>query len=319
MARVARDSEELRQILDHHSVKGYLVHVPIFGPAFILSQEGTGPVKRYTDTSMELGSPQVAYVVKPARPYPFEEYAKKKGLSEIPMSYQEWLDRYEKRTRKGILPMLMEMREDLERGVNISERAAAYGLIQNAGCIGPDETISCATFWANEVRIPADILKSGMLVEYDDGKVNIPGRIVGFESDRTIALLEVFTPIPKLETPRAIVNEAIRKGFYSSKTYSIGYGTRQAFEDAGIALPPGKNVDAEGRQYVLDDLMEISVIEKFCKKNHPGEPHCLLQSLLLYIIPIDLKAPSEYHGEFRPLPEHMIPSEYVSDYEFDLE
>lgn len=318
MPRVERDSEELRQILDHHSVKGYPVRVPIFGDAVIVSQEGTGPVRRYTDTSVELGSPQVAYVVKPVKPFPFLEWVKGRDLTVTPMDYQEWIKKYGERTRRGILPMLMEMREDLERGEKISEAQAEYGLMENAGCIGPNRTVTCATFWSNQVRIPPELLKRGMLVEYDDDKKGtFPGRIVGFEDDRKIALLEVFTPVPFMDSPLAIFNKAIRKGFYSSRTYSIGYGLRHAFEDASVPLPPGKKADPEGRQYVLDELMDISVIEDFCQKHQPGEGHCVWMGLILYIIPLDLSAPSEYLGRFHPLPEHMIPSEYVVDYEHE--
>jgi hypothetical protein len=318
MPRVERDSEELRKILDHHSVKGYPVLAPVFGAAVIIQQEGTGPVRRYTETSMELGSPQVAYLVKPAREFPFSEWVKAKGLSTTPMDYKQWIEKYGHRTRKEILPMLMEMREDLERGVPVSEAQAEFGLMQNAGCVGPDETITCATFWADQVKIPPEMLKRGMLVEcHDDKKGDFPGRIVGFEDDRKIALLEVFTPVPFMESPRSIVNRSIRKGFYSSKTYSIGYGLRHAFEDAGFPLPPGKKSDADGRQYVLDELMDLSIIEDFCKKNYPDEGHCVWMALILYIIPIDLKAPSEFRAEFHPLPEHAIPSEYVVDYEHE--
>lgn len=318
MPRLERDSEELRKILDHHSVAGYSVRVPIFGDAVIIRQEGTGPVRRYTDTSMELGSPQVAYLVKPARPFQFSEWVKAKHLSEEPMDYEAWLSKYATRTRHGVLPMLMEMREDLEHGTKISEAQAEFGLMQNAGCIGPDETVSCATFWAAQVEIPPEFLKRGMLVEcHDSKKGDFPGRIVGFEEDRRIALLEVFTPAPFMETPRSIVNRAIRKGFYSSKTFSFGYGLRHAYDDAGVPLPPGKNIDPEGRQYVLDDLLDLSVVEDFCKKHYPTEGHCVWMALVLYIIPIDLKAPSEYRPEFHPLPEHAIPSEYVVDYEHE--
>lgn len=315
MPPIKRDSEDLRQILDHHSVKGYAVTVPIFGDAVIINQEGTGPVRRYTDTAMELGSPQVAYVVKPARPFPFRDYAQARHLNEAPMGYEAWMERYGNRTRAGVLPMLMDMRLALESGTPISEYAAEYGLIENAGCMDAASNITCATFWANQVTILKENLKRGMLVEYADSKLSIPGRIVGFEKDRKIVLLEVFTPLPFMETPRAIANQAIRKGFYSSKTFSIGYGLRQALEDAKVPLPPGKLADGDGRQYVLEDLIDISFVEDFCEKHHPGEGHCVWQGLVLYIVPLDLTSPSEYLGKFHPLPERMVPSEYVLDYE----
>jgi hypothetical protein len=322
MPRFLRDSEELRQILEHHSVEGYPVRVPIFGDAVILGQEGTGPIRRYTEPSKLLGSPQTSYKVKPVHEITFSDWAKHKHLSDVPLDIDQWLGLWSERTRKPvedvILPMTMDMRLDLERGAKISEAQAEFGLQQNTGCIGPDETMSCGIFWSHEVTIPPELLKRGMLVECHDSKKGaFPGRIVGFEEDGRIALLEAFTPTPFMETPRSIYNKAIRKGFYSSKTYSIGYGLRHAFEDAGVPLPPGQKSDAEGRQYVFDELLDLSVIEDFCKKHYPGEGHCVWMALVLYIIPLDLKAPSEFRPEFRPLPERAIPSEAVVDYEHE--
>lgn len=314
MPPIERDSEELRQLLEHHSVEGYPVTVPILGDAFIIRQEGTGPVRRYTETSMELGSPQVAYVVRPARPFSFSAWVKAKGLSTTPMSLDDWMKKYGSRTRSGILPMLLAEREELERGGLVSEAEAEHGLLENAGCIGPDDSVVCGTFWQNQVFVPPDKLKNGMLVEFDEDRATLPGKIVGKSKGGKIVLLEAFTPVPYMEAPNAVANDEIKKGFYSSKTFSIGYGTRQAFEDAKIPLPPGKLIDGE-RQYVMNDLMDISVVEDFCKKNFPDEGHCLWQALLLYIVPIHLEG--QYTGKFRPLPENMITSEYVVDYEHE--
>lgn len=323
MPPVKRDTEELKEILVGHSVVGYPVKVPILGSSVIVRQEGTGPVRRYTASSMELGSPQVAYIVAPDHPVPFWAWAEGKGLSNDPMTYKQWLDKYEKRTRAGILPMLMETREDLERGQSVSETEAELGLMRNSGCIGPDETVSCATFWSDQVSIPDEKLKRGMLVDFHFSnalpnqryeKGSIPGRIVGVDLKKKIALLEVFTPLPYMDAPDAIDNASIKKGFYSSKTYSIGYGTRYAFEDAKVELPPGKLSEDE-RQYILEDLVDISVIEDFCSKHYPNDPHCLWMSLLFYIVPIALTG--KHKGEFRPLPENMVTSEYVVDYEHE--
>lgn len=314
MPPIERDSEELRQLLEHHSVKGYHVRVPILGDAIIVRQEGTGPVRRYTDTSMELGSPQVAYVVEPAHDFPFSEWVRSKGLSTTPMDLEQWMEKYGRRTRHGILPMLLEHREELERGGKVSEAEAEHALLGNAGCLSPDDMVTCATFWSNQVDIPPQKLKRGMLVEFDEDKAALPGKIIGKEKDGKVVLLEAFTPVPYMEAPNAIANESLRKGFYSSKTFSLGYGLRQALEDAKIELPKGKLIDSD-RQYILEDLMDMSIIEDFCKKNYPDEGHCWWQGALLYIVPLNLEG--QYIGRFRPLPENMITSEYVVDYEHE--
>lgn len=313
MPPIERDSDELKSLLEKHSVAGYPVRVPILGDAKIIRQEGTGPVRRYTESSMELGSPQVAYVVAPAKSFPFSQWVAGRRLTTAPMNLEQWMEKYGARTRSGILPMLMEQREDLERGTPISEADAEFGLMKNSGCIGPGDTVICATFWANQVEMAPEKLKRGQLVEFDEGNISVPGRIVGKDGDDVI-LLEAFTPVPYMEAPNAINSKAIKPGFYSSKTFSIGYGLRQAFEDANIPLPPGKLIDNE-RQYVMDDLMDLSIIQHFCKQHYPEEGHCIWQGLLLYIIPLNLKG--EYTGKFRPLPENMIPSEYIVDYEHE--
>lgn len=320
MPPASRDSEELRTILEHHSVEGYAVTAPILGPSIIIRQEGTGPVRRYTDSGVELGSPQAAYVVKPTQEVSFDKWVKAKGLSKTPMSYESWEKKYAgPRNRQGVLPMLMELREELENGRDVSEAEAEYGLMKNAGCIGPDDTVTCATFWANQVVIEPSQLAQGMMVEFEFQRrnqpvENIPGRIVGFQQNRAIALLEVLTPLAYVDAPDAINSAAIRPGFYSSRTYSIGYGTRQGMEDHGYPLPPGKLREDE-RQYVLEDLMDVSVIEKFCNEKYPKDKHCFWHSLLLYILPINLSG--KYAGKWHPLPENVVTPEFVVDYEHE--
>lgn len=321
MPPVSRDSEELRTILEHHTVQGYHVMAPIIGSSIIQRQEGTGPVRRYTDSGVELGSPQAAYVVKPDHEVTFDEWIKGKGLSKTPWSFDAWAKKYGgPRNRQGVLPMLMELREELESGRReVSEAEAEHGLMKNAGCIGPDDTVTCATFWASQVYIDPKQLEEGMMVEFEFQRRNqpvetIPGRIVGFIQKDGIALLEVLTPLPYVDSPDAIVSAAIRPGFYSSRTYSIGYGTRQGMEDHGFVLPPGKLREDE-RQYVLEDLLDLSVIEEFCTKNYPKDKHCFWQSLLLYILPITLSG--KYAGKWRPLPENVVTAEFVVDYEHE--
>lgn len=309
-----RDNEELVRILETHSVEGYPIHHPLFDDAFIIRQEGTGPTRRYTDTGTELGSPQIVYVTRPAREFSFDEWVKKRGLGTNPMTYKEWIDKYGKRTRMQVLPMTAELREELEAGRSVSEAEAEYSLIKYGGCLGPDETVICNSVFAKDVYIPPGKLKKGMLVE-----VNGPpdfygaGRVVGFGKNKEVVLVELFTPVSYFSATDAMANEEVRPGFYSAHTYSIGYGTRQAMEDNNIPLPPGKFLDAKEREYILNDLMEISEVQKICDKFHPDEPHCLLQSLIFYILP--LHTTGRYAATFHPLPEKFLTSEYVVSYD----
>jgi hypothetical protein len=313
---IKRDTDELVKVLETHSVVGYPVHDPIFGDAFIIEQSGTGPVRRYQESAMTLGSPQVTFRTRPARPFSFEEYAKARRLSDEPMNLEEWIKKYGRRTRLEVLPMTVELREDLERGKPVSEVEAEYSLVKNAGGIGPDDTVAFHTVWAKDITIPPEKLKSGMVVE-----VQAPpdfygaGRIVGRAKNKDVVLLEVFTPVSYFSATDSLANEEIKPGFYSNNTYSIGYGTRQTMEDNGIPLPPGKFLDEKEREYILNDLLDIKFIDELCRKHQPDEPHCLLQSLIFYVMPLNTKG--RYAATFRPLPEKFITADFVVSYDHE--
>jgi hypothetical protein len=136
-----------------------------------------------------------------------------------------------------------------------------------------------------------------------------PGKIVGIEDGGKVALLELFTPTPYMEMPDAVANEAIRKGFYASRTYALGYGLKQAMEDQNMELPPGGLSDDE-KEWILSEFLDMSVIEDFCKANYPDDPHCMFHGMLVYILPVWTNK-----GVFLPLPENVIPDEYVVSYE----
>lgn len=308
-----RDTDELKRVLEKHSVAGYPVTVPYFGDAKIVRQEATGPVKRITEAATELGSPMVYYIVKPVTPMPFEEWAKVRGLSNTPWTLKEWEEK-EERGRGKRLFIPTEIQETLEKGGKASEWDAEFVSIKDRGCLGPDETVNCYSFWSNQVEIPPSKLKKGMLVEFHGPPEFVGvGRVVGFGKDKDVVLLELFTPVSYFSATDSIANEEIRPGFYSSRTYSIGFGTRLTFEDNNIPLPPGKFLDAKEREYILDEMVDIKEIEDICKKYSPEEGHCLWQSLVFYILPV--YASGRYGGKFYPLPENVIPSEYIVSYE----
>lgn len=313
---VKRDSEELIRVLETHSVAGYPVIDPVFGDAFIVRQEGTGPVRRFTESKEELGSPQVVYITRPAREFSFDEWIEKRHLSKDPMTEKQWQEKYGKRTRLNVFPMTAELREELERGRPVSEAEAEYSLVRNGGCLGPDETVTCHSVYAKDVHIPPAKLKKGMVVEIQ-GPPDFygAGRVVGRGTNKDVVLIELFTPVSYFGSTDAIANEEVRPGFYSSNTYSIGYGTRQAMEDNNIPLPPGKFGDAKEKEYILEELFPVSKIEEICKKFHEDESHCLLQSLIFYILPVHTTG--RYAAQFHPLPEKFITRDYVVSYEHE--
>jgi hypothetical protein len=316
---IRRDNDELIKVLETHSVEGYPVHDAIFGDAFIIEQSGTGPVRRYEESAMTQGaSPQVTYKVRPARPFSFEEYAKMRRLSDKPMDFKEWIAKYKRRHTEefAVLPMTMSLREDLERGTPVSEMEAEYSLVKNWDGIGPDDTVKFRSAWAHEVTIPAEKLKPGMVVEAQaPPDFFSAGRIVGRGKNKDVVLFEVFTPVSYFSATDALANEEIKPGFYSNNTYSIGYGTRQTMEDNGIPLPPGKFLDEKEREYILNDLLDIKFIDELCRKHQSDEPHCLLQSLIFYVMPLHTKG--RYAATFRPLPEKFITADFVISYDHE--
>jgi len=322
---VRRDTEELIQVLETHSVAGYPVEDPIFGEAFIVRQEGTGPTRVYGDTGMQEAAPQIVYITRPAHEFSFQDWVQAQHLSREPMSLEEWRKKYEQRMRGEKLPVIYEVLQDLERGEKISEADAEYARLKYGDALGPDDTVLWNSVQANRVSIPPDKLEKGMLVEVEgpgNPEFYGAGRIVGRGKSKDVVLVELFTPVSYWSSTGAIVSEEIQPGFYSANTYSIGYGTRHVMEDNNIPLPPGKLSGYRDREYILEELMPVSEIKKICKLVPPqgsaqeGKPDfCLLQSLIYYILPVNVKG--KFHVTFRPLPENVITSEYVVSYDHE--
>ena len=309
-----RSSDELIQALETHSVEGYPVHDPIFGPAFIVRQGGSGPTLRYTDTAVEKSAPQISYVTRPARKFTFQEWVKARHLGTEPMNLEQWKEKFGRYMRGEKLPVISEVYDALEGGARISEAEAEHERLKFGDQLGPGDTVLWNVAQANQVWIPADELKKGMLVEVNasDGFYG-NGRIVGHGKNPSIVLLELFTPVSYFSATDAIANEEVRPGFFSANTYSLGYGTLQAMEDQNVPIPPGKFLDAKEKEWILDELMPVSKIEEFCQKFYPQAPLCTLQSKIYYILP--LHTTGKYKATFHPLPEKFLTSEYVVTYD----
>lgn len=310
------DAEELRRALETHSVAGYPVRVPVFEKGTIIRQHATSPVRMYQEEEVTgIAGPMVYFDVKPARKFPFKKYVAATGKSAEPMTIDQWKQKYERgaRTIYNVIPST-KLVNRLEKGGKVSEAEAAYEMLKGRGQLDEDDNVLFDIFWPNQTTVAPEDLEPGMLVQFSEqGKPpGWPGRIVGFTDGNKVALLELFTPTAYMEVPDAVANESVKKGYYSSKTFALGYGVSQALEDQGRELPPGKWSDDE-RQYVLKEWMDISVVEELCRQHYPDEPHCLWQSLLFYIVPLHLDG--QYTGTFHPLPEKVIPAEWIIRYE----
>jgi len=128
-----------------------------------------------------------------------------------------------------------------------------------------------------------------------------------------LVLLEAFTPVPFLETPFALDESALEKGFSSSVTAVLGFGTVEAWKQTEEPLPPGKWKDLpwgghEGKEtlYYLEEPISMDEISRICKKAGYKTQSCPTQSSWLFVLPI-LSA----EGVFRPLPEGLDPEELV--------
>jgi hypothetical protein len=289
-----RDSDELKAFLRQHRVSGYEVTVPHFGRAVIEGQAVTG-------------GGHIFYRVRAAKPVPFHAFAELLHASETPLTLAEWKEQAEKAGRR-FMPVMQEQLQDiLETGGKVSERDRLFAQLIADGCVDVDQKVTCYSFPAKDVVIAEP--RKGLVVEEVDGDGTFPGRIVGLQDGGKTILLEVFAPVPFMRAPAAIMPEKIRPGYYSSRTWSLGYGSAQALEDQGSPLPKGKWTEDE-QEYLLDELLDLSVVEDLCRRSYAEEPHCVWQAMVLFIVPVDRDK-----ARFHPLPEGADPDEFVVEYE----
>lgn len=326
-----RDDEALRQAIETHSVEGMDVLVPIFGQATIIEQGGTGPVRHITPDSVKLGSPMVYYRVKAKKPIPFQEWLRARYLGVVGNhTNEQWhLPAWEAAFKSGLPIMPDYQMKKLESGGTLSIADMEYDSLIQRGCIDQNNNVSCYTFWSTQTQIAPEQLKRGELVEYeyqgdgnDSEKRSYSGSIVGFSKDKKVAYLELFTPIPYLDAPNSIWSEGIQPSFHSSYTHALGYGAFEALELASEEsgqnlIPPGTwdEEDPKDRYlYTLKEFIPLSMVEEVCKAAYGNEPHCLWQSLILYVIPIHLYDKT-YRGIWHPLPEKVVQIDAVISYE----
>lgn len=291
---VNRDNEELKRALAHHTNVGYPVTVPGLGPGTI-ANEGV-EVREF-----------VFFRVAADKPVPIQKYAQAKRWDTGQKKLEEFI---QENPQHRVPPIIHgEIRDNLEAGGTASWAYIYEFDLLKRGCLDPEGNVICDDFHAGQLQMDSKRIWPGMIIVFHDHKMNkdFPGKVADVRDG--IIYLEVFEPVPFMDAPEAIEPEKIRPGFYSDFTWKIGYGTYEAMQKKKFPIPKGNPVeDQEGRRqvphYVLDEPVPLAMVQEFCQKHFKGQPHCLWQALMLFIIPINPSAVSQMHsgGTFVPLP-----------------
>lgn len=296
-----RDDSELRRVLESHSVAGYPVVVPIFGPGVIVSQSPSVGAFTY-------------YLVRADKPVPFTAWVEKKDLDKTPWTLAEWKERFEYGSRH--LPhMQSELTDILDQGGKVSEADVEFSDLVARGCLNEDQLVTCQPFDSKLVFMDLRDVEPGMLVELVGSNVSAgthedvwPVRVVS--KSGTELLCDLLVPTTYLRMPDALVSKKIKAGFHSKSVVAFGEGLAGAWEDQGLKLPPGE-WSQDHHEWLLSEPLPESQIKSFCKKYYPDEPHCLWHGLLMYVIPVETGKGAEYSVRIRPLPEKSVDPEWV--------
>ena len=282
---------------------------PILGPSRIIEQAGA------------VGGGYFYFRIQPDRPPYFPKYADAKNISDNPMSFDDWRQQHSARGSGEIPVMNVDLREKLERGEKVSPREREFFHLNDTGCLEEKNRVICSTIELRHLEIFEP--RKGMLVEFEDSEssqVGWPGRIADVEEDGTV-LLEVFNPIPFMETPLTLDESKMRPGFWSELTPAFGATTLKAWERSGRPRPAGKWMrpawEDKDALYYLDEPIPLTEIEAMCKdelEDKEEQRFCSLQSTWLFVLPLDLAGTGENRrgGVFRPLPEDLDPYEVVA-------
>lgn len=282
---------DLRRRVREHSVVGYRVSVPLFVTGVIELQ-----------IRPERGG-FIFYKVRADEPIPIGPFLRKMGVSDKPMTMIEWRKKFVKGTA-SFPPIAPDLRERLEAGDKVSHADAVFRDLVDRGCIDVDQNVFCYTFPSKDVIIEDP--EPGQLVEIDEG--GLPGVILGFEdverAKGKLVLIQMFTPVPYLRTPEALLPAAVQKSYTLPLTWALGVDLVKAIEKTGGKLPPGEWSE-NGEDYVLEQPIHLSEIEGFCddpetwKKLGQGKNIlCLQQAMMLHTLPLVRDEIS-----LRPLPE----------------
>ncbi len=275
-------------------------------------------------------APSPYYIVRANKPVPFEQWLRlnrKFGTEDHnkKLTLDEW-KKHRGTVRFGEhqgLNLPNYLVDKLEKGEALSLADVEFDDLVNRGCMDQDQRVTCYTFWPNNVWIEPRQLKKGQLVDYVYENDSFPGSIAGFSKDGKTAYLELFTPVPYLDSPDSIASEEIQESFHSPYTYVLGYGVHEALERASEEsgrdlIPEGKwdtEEEKKRRLYTMKSLLPLETVKEICETYEPEERnYCWWQSLILYVIPINLDS-REYKGSWKPLPEKSVPTDAIISYE----
>lgn len=302
---------ELERALQTHSVRGYPAQATPFGDVVLESS-----------VSVRNG---VYYRVRPEEPMPFDRLASFLSLDDMPKGKREWERTSPEAWPEGeggqglslrspqiVLPPEIQAR--LDAGERISWKDVIETWVARGGCLNEKREVTCYDVNGEEVILRTDKIQPGMLVEFFDEKLKKwgwAGRVVKVDGEgRTLTIyVEVFEPVPWMDSPDAMDAEKIQPGFFSSMTWKLGPGTAEAWQKSKLPMPPGEwlpSTTGRGRhEYLTKEPVPIEAVREMCERFHPGEAACVTQSLMLYILPIKPVADMPEHrgGYFRPIPE----------------
>ena len=289
------NAAELAQFLKNHSVVGYPVNVPIFGPGTIDKQ-----------IRPEKGG-FIFYRVIADQPVPFKQFAEKMGVDTKPMDIAQWTDKFVKGA--GSFPAIAaDLLEQLEAGGKVSVADSLFQELIDRGCIDIDQNVYCHTFPSTEVvlRTPPTSRLGVEVYDHADAKTGWPGRIVAYHKSKGIVFIEQFAPVPFMEVAEAVDPASIKKEHALPETWIIGRGTAHTMEDEeGVVLPAGRYSD-DGETYLLEGPIPLEEFEEVCKKYHPDQPLCLQQAMMLTTLPLFVSEIT-----LRPLPEGTTAADVI--------
>ncbi len=289
------NAAELAQFLENHSVSGYPVDAPIFGPGTIDKQ-----------IRPEKGG-LIFYRVVADTPIPFKQFAEEMGVEVKPMDMAEWRERFVKGV--GAFPAIAsDLLEQLEAGGKVSVADSLFRELVDRGCIDIDQNVFCHTFLSTEVvlRTPPTTGLGVEVYDHADAKTGWPGRIAGYHEQKGIVFIEQFAPAPFMEVAEAVDPTSIKKNHALPETWVIGKGTAHTMEDEeGVVLPAGRYAD-DGETYLLEGPILLDEFEAVCKRYHPDQPLCLHQAMMLTTLPLFLAEIT-----LRPLPEGTTAADVI--------
>jgi hypothetical protein len=327
MLKYRRDVEGLKTAIREHSIDGYPLTVPIFKKALGIN----------TSVSRDM----VIVVVRPENPTTFEQLADAQGWGSENFGVKHWVNFARERNIVGadsnpLKWIHPKTRAILEDGNKVSMRDIQKEWLQESGHVDRHGNVLSYSFHMKDVGMDPEDVVPGMIVEYSDvskHELKTAGRVVGIGKDSKdgsrIVYLETFEPVPAYMGPASIAPELIQPNFVPDRTWVLGKGTIMAMLKKGVPIPSGLFMDQRSinefshhnhqhNVYFLDQPIPLSVVKEFCERNYPDRPECVLQSVILMVLPLQPAHHGKLHkgGYFKPYPDDTQTTEIEAQIDY---